>query len=159
MIRNKIFEKLRTETFDGGEYFMLVPVEDGDDILLPTGSRFKVVVSNQEGIRLDNENNVFLIDHCCTWRSPGELRYYISGIEGLRNRLADILNIPTDDENDISDEIVRKSWERAGTYPYKVRYSPCEMVLMVPGIGPWDVLSVLKILPSSLTILNSMSGI
>ena len=59
---------MRTETFDGGDYFMLVPIADEDDKLLPTDSRFKVVVSNQEGIRQDDDHNVFLIDHCCTWR-------------------------------------------------------------------------------------------
>lgn len=101
---------------------MLVPIEgDGDD-LLPSDSRFKVVVSKDEGVRADDESHVFLIDHCCTWRSPAELRYYINAMDGLKQRLTDILNITMDDDNEdtVADEIVRMSWQRCGTYPYRL---------------------------------------
>ena len=103
---------------------MLVPLENEEaSSVLPKGSRFKVCVSRDEEIRADDPENVFLIDHCCTWRSPAELRYYIAGMEGLKERLAEILNISLDDisEQEAADQIVKKSWERAGTYPYSVR--------------------------------------
>ena len=39
----------------------------------------KLVVSAEDGLSLDDPRQVYLIDHCCTWRSEDELTYLLQG--------------------------------------------------------------------------------
>lgn len=54
----KLFEKLSTETFDGGNYFQVEPVEDGRQ------RRLVLTTSNSMG----KESNIFLVDHALSFR-------------------------------------------------------------------------------------------
>lgn len=54
----KLFEKLSTETFDGGNYFQVEPVEDG---------RQRRLVFTHSG-SMEKESNVFLVDHALSFR-------------------------------------------------------------------------------------------
>lgn len=58
-LHRKLFQKLATETFDGGAYFQIEPCEDGRQrrLLLTADS-------------VPKESEVFLVDHAWTFRLP-----------------------------------------------------------------------------------------
>jgi len=124
--------KISSESFDGGNKFMLTHVAE-DDSGIPVDSNYKVVVCDEEGLKHDDPKQIYLIDHACTWRSQEELRYYLGkkklaganfkltqtldNMEGLKERLAGILNVSTTDY-DCATEICKRSYNRSGTYSY-----------------------------------------
>ncbi|CBY32900.1 unnamed protein product [Oikopleura dioica] len=108
--------KISSESFDGGNKFMLTHVAE-DDSGIPVDSNYKVVVCDEEGLKHDDPKQIYLIDHACTWRSQEELRYYLDNMEGLKERLAGILNVSTTDY-DCATEICKRSYNRSGTYSY-----------------------------------------
>ena len=122
--------KISSESFDGGNKFMLTHVAE-DESGIPVDSNYKVVVCDEEGLKHDDPKQIYLIDHACTWRSTQELRYYLGSkklveamlkqildnMEGLQERLAGILNVPTTDY-DCATEICKRSYNRSGTYSY-----------------------------------------
>lgn len=56
-LHRKLFQKLTAETFDGGNYFQVEPVEDG---------RQRRLVLTEDILREDSD--VFLVDHAWTFR-------------------------------------------------------------------------------------------
>lgn len=56
-LHRKLFHKLTAETFDGGNYFQVEPVEDGRQRRLVLTADF-----------LGKDSDVFLVDHAWTFR-------------------------------------------------------------------------------------------
>lgn len=56
-LHRKLFLKLMADTFDGGNYFQVEPVEDGKQRRLVLTANF-----------MEKESNVFLVDHAWTFR-------------------------------------------------------------------------------------------
>ncbi|KAK1408538.1 hypothetical protein QVD17_40399 [Tagetes erecta] len=88
----KLFEKLSTETFDGGNYFQVEPIEDGRQRrLIFTDSR-----------SMPNESNVFLVDHALSFRlsdAPKQLQE----VPGVVERMASLMCVDTDLNSDLDD--------------------------------------------------------
>ncbi|XP_023771281.1 uncharacterized protein LOC111919948 isoform X1 [Lactuca sativa] len=88
----KLFEKLSTETFDGGNYFQVEPVEDGRQ------RRLVLTTSNSMG----KESNIFLVDHALSFRladAPKQLQE----IPGLVERMASLMCVDIDLNSDDED--------------------------------------------------------
>ncbi|KAI3694429.1 hypothetical protein L1987_77394 [Smallanthus sonchifolius] len=87
----KLFEKLSTETFDGGNYFQVEPVDDGRQ-------RRLVLTSDSIG----KESNVFLVDHALSFRlsdAPKQLQE----VPGLVERMASLMCVDTDVSSHLED--------------------------------------------------------
>lgn len=87
----KLFEKLSTETFDGGNYFQVEPVEDGRQ-------RRLVLTSDSMG----KESNIFLVDHALSFRlsdAPQQLQE----VPGLAERMASLMCVDVDLNSDFAE--------------------------------------------------------
>ncbi|KAM0026653.1 putative tubulin-tyrosine ligase/Tubulin polyglutamylase, leucine-rich repeat domain superfamily [Helianthus debilis subsp. tardiflorus] len=88
----KLFEKLSTETFDGGNYFQVEPVEDGRQ------RRLVFTASDSMG----QESNIFLVDHAFSFRlsdAPKQLQE----VPGLVERMASLMCVDIDLNSDVED--------------------------------------------------------
>ncbi|KAL5475545.1 hypothetical protein EMCRGX_G025374 [Ephydatia muelleri] len=77
-----LFEKLSHEEYDAGKYFSMVV----------DGNRWKIVVSNEEGLKMDNARGIFLIDHAWTYQ-PHVARNQLKRIPGLASRMAMLMDL------------------------------------------------------------------
>ncbi|GAB2219246.1 hypothetical protein Drorol1_Dr00006879 [Drosera rotundifolia] len=80
----KLFQKLSTETFDGGDYFQVEPCE---------GGRQRRLVLTAEGMGKDSD--VFLVDHAWTFRlsdAPKQLEE----VPGLAERMAALMCVDSE---------------------------------------------------------------
>ncbi|XP_058206510.1 uncharacterized protein LOC131320010 [Rhododendron vialii] len=100
-LHRQLFEKLSTDTFDGGEFFEVEAVEDGRQ-------RRLVLTSDS----MDKESRVFLVDHAWTFRLD-DARKQLEEVPGLAERMASLMCVdidltPDDEEQDnsagVSDE-------------------------------------------------------
>ncbi|PWA79098.1 tubulin-tyrosine ligase [Artemisia annua] len=85
----KLYEKLSSEAFDGGEYFQVEPVEDG--------RQRRLVMTSSEWMR--SESNVFLVDHALSFRlsdAPKQLQE----VPGLVQRMASLMCVDIDLNSD-----------------------------------------------------------
>ncbi|GJT60567.1 tubulin--tyrosine ligase-like protein 12 [Tanacetum coccineum] len=90
-----LYSKLSSETFDGGEYFQVEPVEDG--------RQRRLVLTCSESMR--TESNVFLVDHAFSFRlsdAPKQLQE----VPGLVERMASLMCVNSDSEeaDNVGDE-------------------------------------------------------
>ncbi|GFP85500.1 tubulin--tyrosine ligase-like protein 12 [Phtheirospermum japonicum] len=108
-LHRKLFQKLTAETFDGGNYFQVEPVEDGRQRRLVLTADF-----------LGKDSDVFLVDHAWTFRLNDAYKQ-LQEVPGLVERMASLmcvdidLDSEADDENDVklsAAEIVEKEFCR-----------------------------------------------
>ncbi|PIN23098.1 Tubulin-tyrosine ligase-related protein [Handroanthus impetiginosus] len=83
-LHRKLFQKLRVETFDGGNYFRVEPVEDGRQRRLVLTADF-----------LGKDSDVFLVDHAWTFRLPDAYKH-LQEVPGLVERMAALMCVDTD---------------------------------------------------------------
>ncbi|KAK9075941.1 hypothetical protein SSX86_004271 [Deinandra increscens subsp. villosa] len=97
---HKLFEKLSTETFDGGNYFQVEPVDDG--------RQRRLVLTSSDSMA--KESNIFLVDHALSFRlsdAPKQLQE----VPGLVERMASLmcvdidLNSDSEDVDDVGSEL------------------------------------------------------
>lgn len=69
-LHRRLFQKLFTETFDGGEHFQIEPCEDG---------RTRRLVFTSDSMAKDS--NVFLIDHAWTFRLPDAYKQVLAFLQ------------------------------------------------------------------------------
>lgn len=87
----KLFQKLSSETFDGGNFFQIEPCQDGLQRRLVSMSEY-----------LAKESDLFLVDHAWTFRlsdAPKQLQE----VPGLAQRMASIMCV---DDNSEDNELV-----------------------------------------------------
>ncbi|XP_022731024.1 tubulin--tyrosine ligase-like protein 12 [Durio zibethinus] len=89
----KLFEKLTSETFDGGAHFEIEPCEDG--------RRRRLLLTSDT---LTKESNVFLIDHAWTFRLPDAYKQ-LQEVPGLAQRMAALMCVDVDDDADLEETI------------------------------------------------------
>ncbi|OMO67166.1 Tubulin-tyrosine ligase [Corchorus capsularis] len=89
----KLFEKLTSETFDGGAHFEIEPCEDGRQ-------RRLLLTSDT----LPKESDVFLIDHAWTFRLPDAYKQ-LQEVPGLAQRMAALMCVDVDEDAG-SEEVV-----------------------------------------------------
>ncbi|KAI4335209.1 hypothetical protein L6164_013878 [Bauhinia variegata] len=80
----QLFQKLSTETFDGGNYFQIEPCEDGRQRRLLLTSDF-----------MAKDSNVFLIDHAWTFRLSDAYKQ-LQEVPGLAERMAALMCVDID---------------------------------------------------------------
>ncbi|KAA8523324.1 hypothetical protein F0562_009747 [Nyssa sinensis] len=85
---SQLFQKLSTETFDGGHYFQVDTCEDGRQRRLVLTSEF-----------MGKESQVFLIDHAWTFRLSDALKQ-LEEVPGLAERMASLMCVDIDLNSD-----------------------------------------------------------
>lgn len=83
-LHRKLFQKLTAETFDGGNYFQVEPVEDGRQRRLVLTSDFLV-----------QDSDVFLVDHAWTFRLSDAYKQ-LQEVPGLVERMAALMCVDID---------------------------------------------------------------
>ncbi|KAJ8750906.1 hypothetical protein K2173_016087 [Erythroxylum novogranatense] len=83
-LHRKLFEKLTTETFDGGAHFQVEPCEDGRQ-------RRLLLTSNS----MPKDSDVFLVDHAWTFRLSDAYKQ-LQEVPGLAQRMASLMCVDID---------------------------------------------------------------
>ncbi|KAG8376229.1 hypothetical protein BUALT_Bualt09G0041300 [Buddleja alternifolia] len=83
-LHRKLFHKLKAETFDGGNYFLVEPVEEGRQRRLVLTTDF-----------LGENSDVFLVDHAWTFRLSDAYKQ-LQEVPGLVERMAALMCVDTD---------------------------------------------------------------
>ncbi|KAK4415764.1 Tubulin--tyrosine ligase-like protein 12 [Sesamum alatum] len=87
-LHQKLFQKLTTEAFDGGNYFQVEPVEDGRQRRLVLTADF-----------LGKDSDVFLVDHAWTFRLADAYKQ-LQEVPGLVERMASLMCVDADLNSD-----------------------------------------------------------
>ncbi|KAM7513056.1 hypothetical protein LguiB_011931 [Lonicera macranthoides] len=92
-LQRQLFHKLSTETFDGGLYFQVEPLDGG--------RQRRLVITSDDSIQ--SESQLFLVDHAWTFRlsdAPKQLHE----VPGLTERMASLMCVDVDLDSD-SEEV------------------------------------------------------
>lgn len=115
----RLYEKMKNEIFDSGEYFQLCPVDDDDEELAEKyNPERRYYVSTLAEVVLDPENDenaIFLIDHAWTYRIK-DARKNLEEIPNLYERMASLMNINTETKDDGIELILQRMWKFNQTY-------------------------------------------
>ncbi|RNA07704.1 tubulin--tyrosine ligase 12 [Brachionus plicatilis] len=99
---NSLFFKLKDEVFDAGDYFQICMRVDEDDIVIGYKAKF----ANENGLKLSDENGVFLIDHAWTYKVKDSRQNLIER-PNLLSRLCIMMNIVIQNEEELDPEDVK----------------------------------------------------
>ncbi|CAF0757011.1 unnamed protein product [Adineta ricciae] len=116
----RLYEKMKNEIFDSGSYFQLCPVDDDDDEIEEGAfnAERRYYVSTLENVVLDpntDENAIFLIDHAWTYRIK-DARSNLQNIPNLYERMASLMNVDTETNEDGIEVILQRMWKYNQTY-------------------------------------------
>lgn len=92
-LHRQLFDKLSSETFDGGEYFTVNPCEGGRQRCLLLSSDY-----------MEKESSIFIVDHAWTFRLPDALKM-LESVPGLAERMAALMCVDLDVDGDEEDKI------------------------------------------------------
>ncbi|XP_065369083.1 tubulin--tyrosine ligase-like protein 12 [Calliphora vicina] len=116
-----LYHKITTETFDAGQalQLMLIEYDDEEDELASVEEKdcrpvFALSVAQDEGLQANDPNNIYLVDHCWTFRL-NMARQQLEEYEHLCNRLCAITGIDLED-NDRVDKVMKKMWKYCQSY-------------------------------------------
>lgn len=114
-----LYHKITTETFDAGEVLQLLLIEydDEEDVSeeeINTRPSFASYVSRDEGLRANDVNNIFLIDHCWTFRL-NQVRQQLEDYEHLCDRICVITGVDLEDDDRIN-KVMKKMWKYCNPY-------------------------------------------
>ncbi|KAL3830039.1 hypothetical protein ACJIZ3_018841 [Penstemon smallii] len=90
-LHRELFQKLSSETFDGGNYFQVEPVEDGKQRMLVFTSEY-----------MEKESNVFLVDHAWTFRLSDAYKQ-LQEVPGLAERMGALMCVDIDLNSEAGD--------------------------------------------------------
>ncbi|KAM8974501.1 tubulin--tyrosine ligase-like protein 12 [Pelodytes ibericus] len=129
-----LYCKLEGELFDAGDMFGIMQVEEVDEEddeeaegiriaerkALNPGSApsFKVIVTNEDGIRAADPNSIFLIDHAWTYRVE-HARHQLMQVPGLLHRMANLMGMEFHGEvpdQGVVEEVLKDMWKYNQTY-------------------------------------------
>ncbi|EFH65406.1 predicted protein [Arabidopsis lyrata subsp. lyrata] len=91
---SRLFQKLASDTFDGGDYFQIESSEDG--------RRRRLLLTSQS---MPKDSDVFLVDHAWTFRLPDAYKQ-LKEIPGLAERMASLMSVDIDVETEEEEEEV-----------------------------------------------------
>ncbi|KAJ8041133.1 Tubulin--tyrosine ligase-like protein 12 [Holothuria leucospilota] len=109
-------EKLENEIFDAGNVFMLTYVDE--DLSESSEQNLKVVVSREEGVKVADGANIFLVDHAWTYRLS-QARSHLTQMPQLVDRMEKLMHLSQTDELDSTERInriLRSMWKYNQTY-------------------------------------------
>ncbi|KAL3100467.1 hypothetical protein niasHT_021914 [Heterodera trifolii] len=92
-----LYKKISNQIFDAGKYFEII-IEESE----PNEAISSQVKAMSE-LKIDDPENVFLIDHAWTFR-PNTARFALQQVDGLRKRLLDMFNIKDPSTDDSADQ-------------------------------------------------------
>ncbi|XP_021276458.1 LOW QUALITY PROTEIN: tubulin--tyrosine ligase-like protein 12 [Herrania umbratica] len=92
-LHRKLFEKLSSETFDGGAHFEIELCEDGRQ-------RRLLLTSDT----MPKDSNAFLIDHAWTFRLPDACKQ-LQEVPGLAQRMAALMCLDVDDDAGLEEAV------------------------------------------------------
>lgn len=108
---HSLFMKLKNETFDAGESFMIAKMEDGN---------ITVVMKREDGLKCEDASHIYLIDHAWTFEAK-EAALQLRCVPGLLTRIAAIVGLETEFANDQAiEEVCRVIWKHLRTYSQTV---------------------------------------
>lgn len=91
-LHRQLFEKLSSETYDGGEFFQVDPCDGGH--------QRRLVLTEDSG--MEKESRVFLVDHAWTFRLS-DARKQLEEVPGLVERMASLMCVDIDLASDGDD--------------------------------------------------------
>ena len=108
-----LWEKVMAQSFDAGDAFGLIEVND-ESKGLPKDRPYRVVTRN--AVDVSDPRCIWLVDHCWTWHDRAEASAQLKAHEGLAERMAALMHLDTADESAILDEM----WRWCQTYKLTV---------------------------------------
>ncbi|KAJ0987501.1 hypothetical protein J5N97_005857 [Dioscorea zingiberensis] len=108
-LHERLFHKLSSETFDGGDFFSVQPCDGG--------RRRRLVFTAQS---LAKESDVFLVDHAWTFRLPDALKQ-LNEVPGLAERMAALMCVDVDLESDSEKAGIEPGFEEEKENERKIR--------------------------------------
>ncbi|XP_053318735.1 tubulin--tyrosine ligase-like protein 12 [Spea bombifrons] len=127
-----LHRKLRGEIFDAGETFGIMQVEEAEEEEEEEEEEedhkkkrnpgneptFKVIVTNESGLRASDPGSIFLIDHAWTYRVE-HARPQLLRVPGLLHRMANLMGVAfhgeVPDEGAV-EEVLKEMWKYNQTY-------------------------------------------
>ncbi|XP_005176031.1 tubulin--tyrosine ligase-like protein 12 [Musca domestica] len=118
-----IYRKVTTETFDAGVVLQLMLIEydeeDAEETNVTDDEKecrpvFALSVAAEGGIRANDPNAVFLVDHAWTFRT-NIARQQLEQYDDLLNRMCAITGVDLEDEQRV-DKVLSKMWKYAQVY-------------------------------------------
>ncbi|KAM4677075.1 tubulin--tyrosine ligase-like protein 12 [Discoglossus pictus] len=129
-----LHRKLEGEIFDAGEMFGIMQVEEAEEeedeeieaVQLEQQKKsnpgreptFKVIVTNENGLRVSDPNSIYLVDHAWTYRVE-HARNQLMEIPGLLHRMANLMGIEFHGEvpdEGVVEEVLQEMWKYNQTY-------------------------------------------
>ncbi|MCL4127868.1 UNVERIFIED_CONTAM: hypothetical protein GTU68_035232 [Idotea baltica] len=111
--------KLENQVYDAGHYFQMCQSvsEDSNSDSMDGSISWQVIVIHPDGIKMDDPNNIFIIDHAWTYRAA-EAKSALEECEGLLERMCNLMNIKSEgvENNVLIREVLKEMWKYNGTY-------------------------------------------
>ncbi|KAI5674266.1 hypothetical protein M9H77_14630 [Catharanthus roseus] len=144
-----LFEKLSNETFDGGEFFQIEPVEEVE------GRQRRLVLTSEF---MNKESNVFLVDHAWTFRISDAYKQ-LQEVPGLAERMASLICVDIDLDGEAEDACNVSAAEMVEREFCKVKEGGADAVkwLELDGLDIDDSVLVSLDLPSKFPNLIALS--
>lgn len=102
--------KLTTQVFDAGDAFSLLLIDYDDEEPRPEDPLWTVVVSKEDGIRADNGNEIYLIDHAWTYRL-NMARRQLQQVPQLLERMSNLMGCSdVEDDEERIEKVMHLMW-------------------------------------------------
>lgn len=111
-----LYRKVVKEEFDAGNVFSLVQLDYEDEERGEYDPNWRVLVKAEEGIKCNDGEQIYLIDHAWTFRVESARKQLLE-INTLRERLAVIVGVDDDlPKENLVDEILKHLWKFSNFY-------------------------------------------
>ncbi|CAH1799086.1 unnamed protein product [Owenia fusiformis] len=110
-----LYLKLKNEVFDAGSSFGMMKVLDAED---EDDFTWRIVVTTEDEISLDEKKHIYLIDHAWTYRLE-TARQQLTEIPGLVERMCGLMDLPFHDNSDrtqLVEDVLDTMWRFNQTY-------------------------------------------
>jgi tubulin--tyrosine ligase-like protein 12 len=112
-------KKLANEIFDAGEMFSLLLLDYGEDVIRREEDPiWTVAVTQEDGLKADDPNSIYLIDHCWTFTTT-VAKQQLQQIPGLLERLCTMMGINNDEgsrDERVEQVLNDRLWRYCNTY-------------------------------------------
>ncbi|XP_055908082.1 tubulin--tyrosine ligase-like protein 12 [Eupeodes corollae] len=109
-----VFSKITTDTFDAGAALSLMLIDYSDSEREETSPVFALCVSKPDGIRANDPNAIYLVDHAWTFRT-NIARQQLEEIPQLAERMSAITGVDLEDADRV-DKILHAMWKYCQAY-------------------------------------------
>lgn len=111
-----LFHKLHNQIFDAGNAFSVFRIEyEGERE--ETDPLYTVVVTKDEGIKCDDESEIYLIDHAWTYECNKASQNLLQ-IPGLLDRMCNLMGVDGESEEKKVENVCREMWRYNQTYSH-----------------------------------------